>query len=98
SKAVGRDVDARHFFGTRSQFGKRLLQAIERGVDRVAAGVQPKIVTGDLPDGPEFIKHAAGLELAADQIAQRLLDRIELCGKTGKGQFWRERGGKSAHA
>ena len=38
-KAIGRDVDVRDLIGARTQFRQRLLQAIERRVDRIAARV-----------------------------------------------------------
>ena len=97
-KPVGRDVDPLDLVRLRVQRGQRLLKAIERRVDRVAARIEPEIIAGDVPNRAEVFEQVIWREAASDQIAEGLLDRVFLRSKTGTGQFGGERSGKAAHA
>ena len=67
-------------------------------MDRVAARIEPKIVSRDVPNRAEVFEQVIWREGASDQIAEGLLDRVFLRSETGTGQFGGERSGKAAHA
>ena len=98
SETVGRDVDPLDLVRLRVQRGQRLLEAVERRVDRVAARIEPKVIAGDVPSRAEVFEQAFGRKPASDQVAQRLLDGIVLRCEAGTGQFGGERCGKAAHS
>ena len=77
-EAIGRDINALDLNGVWAQFGEGLAQAIQRRVDRIAAGIEPEIVAGDLPARAELVENGIGAESASYQLAQSLLDRILL--------------------
>ncbi len=97
-KAVGRDVDALDLVGARAQLRQRRRQAVERRVDRVATRIKPKIVARDVPGRAELVRQTVGCKAVADEIGQRLFDRIGLRLEPGKRQFRRQCRGKPAHA
>ena len=72
--------------------------AVERGMDRIAARVEPEIIARDLPARAQLVEQTFGIEAAADQMAQCFLDRIVLRVESREREIGRKRGGKTAHA
>ena len=90
SETVGRDVDPLDLVRLRVQRRERLLKAIQRRMDRVAARIEPEIIARDVPDRAQVFEQAFGRETASDQIAKGLLDRVFLRCETGASQFGRQ--------
>ena len=61
---------------------------------RRAAGSSPR----DLPALAELFRHRFGAEAVADQLSERLFDRVRLRGDTGQRQLRRQCSREAAHA
>ena len=67
-------------------------------MNRVAAGVQPKIITRDFPARAELVEQMLGRKPVAHHFGQRFFDGVGLRFKPRQRQVWRERPGKTRHA
>src|SRR5207302_7522936 len=94
----GRDLDALDLLRPRAQLGKDRGEAIERRVDRVAAGIEPEIIAVDVPASAEVFRDMVWIEAAPDELAERFLDRLRLRLEAGERQFRGQSGGVAAHA
>ena len=91
-------LDALDVFRARPQDGECRIERVERGVDRIAAGMQPEIIARDLPACAEPIGEMRRIEARADHLAQRLLYCIGLRHEAREGKVGRKCSCKARHA
>jgi hypothetical protein len=52
-------------------------------MNRIAAGIEAKIVLGDVPSIAEPVEQVCRIEAAADELAERFLDRVRVAFESG---------------
>src|SRR5262249_31856938 len=97
-EAISRELDALDFLRSRVQLNERFLEAVERGMDGVAAGVEPEVIARDLPAAAQLVGEPSRIETVPGQLAESLFDGILLRLEARESELGRERADEPAHA
>src|ERR1700733_3540382 len=95
---VCRDVDTGDVFWVGLHIGQDAGKAIQRGMNRIAAGIETKIVAHDVPGATEFVSQPVRLEPIAYELTERQLNSVLLSLKSGKRQLGSKCSGEATHA